>query len=42
VKLQFNSRFAQFTDWDRDDAYAGASGTGLGPTLAPSSFDGDF
>jgi replicative DNA helicase len=42
VKLQFNSRFAQFTDWDRDDAYAGASGSGLGPTLAPSSFDGDF
>ena len=42
VKLQFNSRFAQFTDWDRDDAYAGAPGSGLGPTLAPSSFDGDF
>ena len=38
VKLQFNSRFAQFTDWDRDDAYAGASGSGLGPTLAPSSW----
>ncbi len=39
VKMQFNSRFAQFTDWNRDDPYDGAP---MGAPAAPARFDQEF
>lgn len=38
VKMQFNSRFAQFTDWNRDDPYDEAPAA----PMSPSRFDSDF